>query len=149
MSLKKLKFAKTNIDTPMGQIALRGINLLDVRTILVSNPVEAELIYNKATSMSADIDAGKATDGSVITEFLGLIIQTMPKLVARLIALASDEDDDEAVEIAGKLPVDVQLECLAAIANLTFVMEGGARNFIARIGKLMKEIMPRMKAPAT
>lgn len=148
MSLKKLKFAKTKIDTPMGEIALRGITLPDVRKLLVSNPVESELIYKQATALGERIDAGEATNGSVVTEFLSVIIQTAPKLIGHAIALASDDNDDESIEIAMKLPIDVQLECLTAIANMTFVMEGGAGNFIGKIGRLTKEVMPRLKAPA-
>lgn len=145
MSLKKLKFAKTMITTPMGEITLRGLTLPDVRALIASHPVETQMLYNRASQM-ADQLKGKTPEELLTMDMtevdfvgvLGAVIQSAPVMVAHMIAMATGEDDKESIEIAERLPLDVQLECLTAIGGLTFVMEGGARNFIGKVMQLLR-----------
>lgn len=145
MSLKKLKFAKTTLQTPMGEITLRGLNLPDVRALIASHPVETQMLYNRASQMAEQLKdkSPEQLMSMDMTEIdfvgvLGAVVQSAPVMVAHMIALASGDDDVEGISIAERLPLDIQLECLTAIGGLTFVMEGGARNFIGKVMQLLR-----------
>lgn len=153
MSLKKLKFAKTTINTPMGDIALRGLQLPDVRMLISAHPVETQMLYTRVSQMADQLKDKTAeellTMNPAEVDFvgvLGAVIQAAPVMVAHIIALASGEDDAESIEIAERLPLDVQLECLTTIGAMTFVMEGGARNFIAKATQLLRPALDKMQA---
>lgn len=145
MSLKKLKFARKTINTPMGEITLRGLNLPDVRALIAAHPVETQMLYTRASEM-ADKLKDKTPEQLLTMDMsevdfvgvLGAVIQAAPVMVAHIIALASGDSDQESIEIAERLPLDLQLECLMTIGSLTFVMEGGARNFIGKVMQLLR-----------
>lgn len=137
MSLKSLKFTKASVETPMGEIVLRGLTLPMVRELIQAHPVETQAIYLTGLELSKQFET-KPTEEVDTVAFVGTVIHNAPTFVAHVIALASGDADDDAIEIAKSLPIDVQLACLEKIAAVTFVMEGGARNFIGSVLRLAK-----------
>jgi hypothetical protein len=143
MSLKKLKFASDTVKTPMGDISLRGLQLPDVRSMLRDNPAEMAMVYEQVKSVAEQYK--KDPESVDLFGLFGVVVQIAPKLVAHGIALAScDEPDAEDIEIAEKLPLDVQLECIEKIASMTFALEGGARSFFGKTILLLQN-MSRFK----
>lgn len=143
MSLKKLKFPTHTLDTPMGEIVLRGITLPHVRAIFRDNPVEMGLVYETAKKLYATYQQSQNPEDVDLAEVLGVVVQSAPRLVAHLIALSTTEGepDEDEIKIAEDLPLDVQFDCLMHIARMTFAMEGGARSFFAKAAQLMTPII--------
>ncbi len=144
MSLKKLKFVRPVVTTPMGDIALRGLNLPMVRKLIADHPLETQALYATGMELAVQFETKPQSDVDII-QFLGTVIHNMPIFAAHVIALASGDGDEESITIASELPIDVQLECFEKIAAATFVMEGGARNFIVKVLKIVKQASAAMK----
>lgn len=130
--LKSLTFPTIAIETPGGMFAVRGLSLSDISSLAVRNRETLKALFEKATQ----------SDGAVELDNMEAIAvslaQTAPGIVAEVIALATDEFDDEAIEAAKGLPFPAQVEALEAIGKLTFTTEGGLKKVVATIINVTK-----------
>ncbi|WOE76322.1 phage pre-tape measure protein [Alterisphingorhabdus coralli] len=65
------------------------------------------------------------------------VIATFPEIVAEVIARASGDLSEEAISVARRLDVGVQLMALEKIGNLTVESAGGLGNLVALVQRLM------------
>lgn len=118
-------------------INLRALGLADFTLIFQQHMQLLESLYTEIekAKKETEIDemSGVISDESVF-DMAGILHQLLakaPDAVATAIALASEEPDQ--VEQALKLPSITQLECLAAIGELTFSSEEDLKNVVAAL----------------
>ncbi len=93
---------------------VRGINLSDLMVLLQSHAPVAALLWNKLQEGEGDLMSKdvRAIFSQIAFEF--------PDLVAAIIALASDDNNEMGRKIARQLPAGVQALALEAIFRLSF-----------------------------
>lgn len=132
MGLRDLAVAKTTIETPDGEFAVRGLSFVDLTNLMGRFGPQMAMVYGKMTSGETDMTADQ------VKAMLVGIISEVSDLVGALIALAADEgDDEELIEIACNLSIPVQAQALEAIFIQTFKSEAELKNFIASITRWM------------
>ena len=136
MGLKDLSFPSEMVKTSGGDLALRGLCLEDVIQLVNSHKAVVEKMFNGAMEIeSPEEDIGETEILSQIRsmDIAGKLIKEAPLVAAHVIALGAGDGDKESIEIARKLPVTVQVECLDKIGTMTFVAEGGAKKFLETV----------------
>lgn len=126
-----------------GEITVRGLTVPDITQLVQVHQDSAVAIYAKFTGKDAE-QLSEQTVESVALELLG----KFPAAIAHLLYLCDAEREPSInVEAYASLPVDVQVVALEKIAELTFAMQGGLKNFVetvvriaANAGGLSKEL---------
>ena len=136
MGLKDLSFPSQVVETPGGNLTLRGLCLEDVIQLVNSHKTVVEKMFDRATQVqSAEEDI---LEKEILSQFdsgdiAGKLIQEAPIVAAHVIALGAGEGDEESIKIARELPVTIQVECLDKIGTMTFIAEGGAKKFLETV----------------
>lgn len=69
------------------------------------------------------------------------VAQKLPLLLARIIAVAADENnEDQIIEISKAWPLPLQFEALAVIARMTFMGPEGFRAFVGNVSTLLSSL---------
>lgn len=137
MTLAAYVVPKREVTFRGGSFHVKGLSLDDV-TILMGgylNEIDNLFkLYDKEdTRETAVSESAKLAIG---------IVRESPAMIGTMIAICSGEPDQ--VEIARNLPLDVQIEALKAIIELTFEEAGGAKKFVDKILNLVRTIRPPM-----
>lgn len=109
-----------------------GESSFDVQGLSLS--ILSDLIQNHLEDVSSalavidEMQKADLSEESLIASILG-IVKEAPKLVAKLIVLASGDDSEKAVEVAINLPTPVQIEAVRAVYELTVEDVGGIKKF--------------------
>lgn len=128
MSLKTIRVIEEVIKTPGGDFSVRGLTPADVSV----------LIYNHHDALSDLFNRLLGREGNSADSLGSALIAESPQIVAEIIALASGENDADAVSLAMQLPVSIQVEALEKIGKLTFRSEDDVKKTTALIISLMK-----------
>lgn len=138
--LTELGFATSEVKVARGVLVLRGLSVEDVLRIARANGEAFTSLFAKFTAEDAE-NLDLADTGRIAVS----LAESAPAVVADIIAHAAD--DPAAREIARRLPFATQVECLEAIARLTFEMEGGAKKVLetllrmaSAVGALLSEL---------
>lgn len=116
---------KTIKVSPTSDFSVRGLSLPDILSLVAVYRDDATIIFDKfAETQEVSMD--------IVFE----VIAMAPQLVALLINLAADGDED-TMAMARTLPVQVQADALEAIATLTFDAEGGPKKLIETVVRMM------------
>lgn len=132
-----------NFYTPTAAIQWNGETACEVRGIspdditrLVAE--DGELVARLVELVEGDVrKQGVTQDGAAqyleqnAQRLFGFVLKQIPMLVAKLIALAAD--DDGAADQVRKWPVPLQFEIMRQIAILTFVDADGFRKFLGNV----------------
>ncbi len=146
MGLSTLKLPTTKIEIPDSEdfLTIRGLSLTDLTTLVNSKGPEVALVFGKIMSGGSSIDT---KDVKVVINDL---MPQFPKLVAEVIAIASDEYTPESIIIAGTLPFPVQYAALEAVFLRTFQSESELKKLVESIVKKMAgvtDILTQMRLP--
>lgn len=130
---KKLSFSG-------GDFEVRAISLMDVATIIESHEYQVQKIYEKVQTKK-----GSEITAQLVGDVFMDVIREAPLLAGHLIALAADERDENGMpllSVATSLPMNVQVEALQAIGELTFTDLASVKKFGADVMKLIRGILP-------
>lgn len=118
------------ITTKGGPLTLRGLGFEDFWAIAASHGPEASMLFSKV------INKEKIDPAEVSVIFKSIMPQS-PKMVAKVIALACDEDTEEGRDAARKLGPISQLEALETIFTLTIESEAELKKFMESILRML------------
>lgn len=136
MSLKDFKIAREVVTFLGGSLELRGLSLNDVSTLMRGYVGE---INNLFKLYEDDATRDLAMTQSV--KFATTIVTEAPHLVAQMIVLCNDDDQD-CLPIAQRLPIHVQVEAVRKIIEITFEEAGGAKKFLDSLVGMVKTMGP-------
>jgi hypothetical protein len=131
------------VETKGGPLTVRGLAFEDFWTIANSHGPEASMLFAKLVNKEK-VEVGE------IKVILGSILPQSPKMVAKVIALACDEDTEEGRKVASRLEPRVQLETLEAIFALTIESEAELKKFMGVILRMLggaTTLFQQMKLP--
>lgn len=116
-----------------GEIVVRGLTVPDLSQLVEVHQDSAVAIYEKFSGKNPEA-LSEQTVESVALEILG----KFPSAIAHLLYLCDAErEPDATVEPYASLPIDVQVAALEKIATLTFAMQGGVKNFVETVVRLV------------
>jgi hypothetical protein len=135
MALHDFKVVTEEVSFRGGRFALRGLALNDVSDLVRNNLSELNKLFqlydNEGTREQALAESAR---------FAITIVRETPNMVSKMIALAADEP--EAIAVAARLPLPVQVECMRKIIELTFEEAGGAKKFLDSVMSLVGGMIP-------
>jgi len=131
MGLRDLKIHTTTVDYREQKITVRGISAGDVMMAAQDYGPQMLLAFNQLTQGAETKDTKQ-----LIVE----VAHELPELVAAAIALATDDYCPEAVEIAKKLPFNVQVEAVQAIFSETFYNEAEVKKLVESLSKMIAAV---------
>lgn len=121
----KYNHATRTVDTPGGQIVLRGLNIQDISAIVGRHSADLNALFATIQSGAGGVSA---ENFDAVAAFL---LQTVPGAAADIIAYAAfDPATDDPTALADdaltafKIEAPVQLMLLEKIGELTFAMVG-------------------------
>lgn len=132
MGLKDLRIPEEIVEvTPGGEsFAVRGLNVDDI----------AFLVQRHGETLTAEYERFAASDtelsAQAISQFLVPLIDRAPALVSEVIACASDDTSQEAMQTARRVGFMVQVDALEKIADLTFTAAGGPKKLVETVIRL-------------
>lgn len=142
MSLADFSINKVKVDFRGGSLELRGLALEDISVLVRHYLPELNALFDMY-----DTPETRDTAISQSGAFAIKIIKEAPELVAQLIVLAADEPQ-EHIDIARRLPLPIQVECVRAVIDLTFEEAGGAKKFLDSLMGMVTNLRPKAKAEA-
>lgn len=119
-------------------LLVRGISLDDITAILGSNLVEVDKIFKMYERPEMRDSAIQESLKTAVT-----IVKDAPNMVGVLIARCCDEPD--LAEIARTLPIDIQIDAIQQIVELSFEESGGAKKFFDKMLVLVKTVRPQAR----
>lgn len=141
MGLSSLVFKTETIKFSGGEFAVRGLSTDDLVKLIDKHRPVMERVFNDLTKPDLDLSGSEAKE-------IGLgVLKEAPSFMAFVIALAADEPDN--VKTALKLPLDVQISAIEAIGRLTFETEGGLKNVLAVVTRMLRGATESMVALRT
>lgn len=128
MGLRNIVVPRTTVEVSEGQtIAVRGISLFDIMSVLGEYGPQMSLMFSKITEGR---EPGQRFDNATVAKHIRELAREFPDVMAAAIALACDDYSPEGMAVAKTLPLTAQLETLDAIFRQTFRSEGD-------VGKLL------------
>ena len=135
MPFHHVPIATETVEYNGGSIEVRGIAVADMMAaVRIHGPVMA-MIFAKVQDRS---DLG--LDQESFQRVMGDVMKEAPEVVAAIIALAADEYNDTGVDLAGKFPAPVQIECAMAIFRMTFESESMLEKLVESVIEMMAGI---------
>jgi len=138
MSLQDFKIHTEEVTFRGGSFALRGLALNDVAALIREHLDELNKLFHLY-----DNEETRETALAESARFAITIVREAPHLAALMIALAADEP--EAVNVAERLPLPNQVECIRKIIELTFEEAGGAKKFLDSLVDLVGGMTPKVR----
>ena len=121
MALSDIAVPTEIISVGRHSFSVRGLSFEDVTALINRHQIALEALIGMY---------GKATDA----DLLQFLIRESPTLAAQIIALASDEPDQE--KAVRRLPLPTQIDALTMVAKLTFEEAGGVKKFAEQLAGL-------------
>lgn len=138
MSLADFKIGKRPVKFQGGALEFRGICFEDITGLLRNHLDELNNLF-----AMYDDEEKRATMIASSGEFALRVVRDAPEMVALLIANCADEPG--AIEIARRLPLPVQVDCIKVIFEQTFEESGGAKKFFDSVAGLVRSLAPGVK----
>lgn len=122
-----------SVPLPGGQdpLALRGLSLHDVAAIVRDYKQDITIVWKQFEGLIS----GQGVQNLDLSAVITVAMQSAPLLVAQIIATAANEPNEW--DIVAKLPITVQLAAIQAVTDLTFEGEGGAKNVLEAVLRLI------------
>lgn len=131
MALSDITLPTETISVGRASFSVRGLSFEDVTALIGKHQSALEELIDRYNQKGSD------------AEVLQFLVRETPSLTAQIIALASDEPDQELA--ARKLPMPKQIDALTAIAKLTFEEAGGVKKFVEQLAGLfggLRQMIP-------
>lgn len=136
MPLADYQPVKRKVTFPGGEFEVRALSLLDI-SLLVETHREAVDQIAAAIRISREM---QRSDADIFSDIALECVRESPSLVSNLIALCSDEPDQQTIVLS--LPATVQTEALLAIMEITFKDTAAIKKLFADVLKLIQGILP-------
>lgn len=142
MSKKKLRdyvIATREVEGSGGSFTVRGLNTRDIAVVLQTH---GPAIAKTFGDVIAQVKAGKKTTFTTedTKEAIRQIIPQVPEVAVALIAMAADDYTNEGIEVAGRLPMGVQIIALQQVFEVTFESEAELK----KLGELLLTSIAQM-----
>jgi hypothetical protein len=127
MAICDVVIKKETVKLGGSAIDLRGLSTYDIQTIVAvsfESIIGAIKLYDTFDKNGSDA----LSDPAALQNYFGLMLSQFPQLVATIICVAADENDQ--VQKVMKFPVGFQILCLKHIGALTFSEVGGLKKLI-------------------
>lgn len=131
MGLRDITLPTETISVGRASFSVRGLCFEDVTALISRHQSALEALIDQYSKKGSD------------AEVLQFLVRETPSLAAQIIALASEEPDQE--EAARKLPMPKQIDALTAVAKLTFEEAGGVKKFAEQLAGLfggLRQMIP-------
>lgn len=129
MGLLDLKIPTTQVETPGGSFAVRGLSLEDFVNLHHEHTAEFGSVFDQFRNWASS----EGDDLPPLEEFCAKLLYQAPVLAARVIAMAANENNPEGLAQARQLPPIAQAEALQAIGRLTFRSEDDVKKVLALV----------------
>lgn len=129
MGLLDLKLPTTQVATPGGSFAVRGLSLEDLVSLHHRYTGEFGAVFDQFREW-ASTESG---DLPPLDQFVAKLLYQAPVLAGQVIAIAADTDTPEGLTAARRLPPLVQAEALQAIGRLTFQSEEDVKKMLTLV----------------
>ena len=133
--LEGFEIGKRVVKGKRGAFEVRGLNTEDL-TYLVVNHLEPILLALQEFGEKSNQDTRQLLDKATWPEFLLLLAQHFPELVAEIISRGADEPT--MYDKARQLPLPVQIRALYDISELTIEDAGELKNLGAVLASLLR-----------
>jgi hypothetical protein len=141
MPLSAYRSKRETVDFPGGSFEVRGISLPDVALLISLHEYAinqiVEIVQSKAEMFGSE---NETMVREAVTELVSSLIRESPILVANLIAICADEEDQ--MDAAGKLPITVQIDALTKISSLSFKDMASLKKLADDVMKLIRGMVP-------
>lgn len=129
MGLLDLKIPMTQVETPGGSFAVRGLSLEDFVNLHHEHTGEFGSVFDQFRTWASS----EGDDLPPLEQFCAKLLYQAPILAARVIAKAANEDTPGGVAMARQLSPLTQAEALQAIGRLTFRSEEDVKKMLALV----------------
>lgn len=130
MGLRDFKIARTDISAGGTTLSVRGMSFDDVMHLADTYGPQMAVMFGR-------VQSGNTLDSADVRTIIGNLAKEAPDMVAAAIALATDDYDEDTVEIARKLPFPVQLDVLDAMFQRTFASEAEVKKLIESVTRMI------------
>lgn len=132
MGLKDIVIPRRDIPFGGTTISVRGASAFDTEILMTTFATDAVVAYGKLRLLAAKKkSANKKFDEGDVLDMVKDLLQSVPDLVAGLIAICADEP--EYADAVKKLPIAIQMQILFDIWELTFTSEAELKKLAAGI----------------
>lgn len=128
MGLRDLKIPEAIIGTTGGDFAVRGLSLDDVQYLVSRHGDKLRKLFTDFMASETEL----TPEG--IADFIVPLLDSMPDLLADVIACASGDAAD--ADVVRRLPFPVQIGAIEPIAALSFDGAGGPKKFVETVVRL-------------
>ncbi len=144
MPFSDFKPTKRTVTFPGGSAELRALSLPDLALLISSHEDSINDIVQNIRARKDVIESGDFGDEAAIglmTDLFIEVIRESPILAANIIAICADEP--EGVKSVLNLPVNIQVEALVAVGEMTFTDLASVKKFIANVKMLIAGLLPK------
>lgn len=138
MGLKSLGIAKATVKTPNGEFDVRGLSLTDIMFLAREHLPVMEHAYDQLAGALPEEGLEEGSEEAVAADLGKMLLEQAPTAAAEVIALASDDFDEESVKIAMALPFSAQVDALQKIGKLTFASEDDVKKAVAAVTNMLR-----------
>ena len=143
--LSELQIPTSQVETPGGSFAVRGLSLEDIVNLYNEHTEQAGSLFDQFNKWAA----ADGDDLPPLDQFIALLISQAPILVARVIAKAADEDTPEGLHMARRLAPIEQADALEKIGKLTFRSEEDVKKMLALAIRHAKNLVKALLAQSS
>lgn len=147
MGLLDVKIPTTQVETPGGAFAVRGLSLEDFVNLYNGHTEQFGALFDQFR----DWASSEGDDLPPLEQFCAKLLSQAPDLAARVIAKAANEDSPAGLAIARQLPPLAQAEALQSIGRLTFRSEEDVKKMLAlvigQVKALVQALLASSKSP--
>jgi len=127
MALRDYKAPKETVTFEGGCFDIRGISFSNLSVLIREHFSDLEMVYK--ILMESETGDGEIDFQSVIAA----VVSNCPQLIARIICISADEDDEQGYDAAYNLSFPIQIDIVARIVKLSFYEVGGVKKFISEM----------------
>lgn len=121
-------------------VLVRGLALFDITELIRRHLGDMTTVFDAYKKAGEDAQKNALADSMV---FAVKLVQDVPDLVIAMIIRATDEaETQELVDHTARLPLDLQVELIRKIIDMTFEEAGGAKKLFDKLKMMAITVMP-------
>lgn len=128
MGLRDLTLPTTTVSVPGGgSFSVGGLSFDHITKLAANHAATAAMLFEQYVRKADEMQPGD------IAALASIFRELAPELVGEVIAMASGDDHPDAVKMAGRLPLPVQIQAVEAIITQTFATEGDLKKVLEAV----------------